>query len=141
MPLHSYIILRVSDYDGDSKGIGTHEANFSLRRVESLSAKVILDRFERIQQSEKFINLSNKCNIYIKVIQGKLGGHPVKINSFSSIKEAIIAKKTSKSLHTKSDYLYNERDHGAMICVALSTTFDLKTTFRGTSVLSSTVAA
>ena len=123
-PLHSYVVLRLSDYEGGGKGIGTHEVNFSLRRVDDLSPQVILSRIDKIQQSGKFLNLSNKCNIYIKVIQGKVGGRPVKIESFSSIKEAIIAKKTAKSLHTgDSDYLYNERNHdcfGKAIAISLN---------------------
>ena len=123
-PLHSYVVLRLSDYEGGAKGIGTHEANFSLRRVDDLSPEVLLERIERIQQSGKFLNLSNKCNIYIKVIQAKVGGRPTKIESFSSIKEAIIAKKTAKSLHTgDSNYLYNERNHdcfGKAIAISLN---------------------
>ena len=46
------------------------------------------------------------------------------IESFSSIKEAIIAKKTAKSLHTgDSNYLYNERNHdcfGKAIAISLN---------------------
>ena len=123
-PLHSYVILRLSDYEGGPKGVGTHEANFSLRRVDDLSPEVLLARIERIQQSGKFLNLSKKCNIYIKVIQGQLGGKPTRIESFSSIKEAIIAKTTAKSMHTgESDYLFNEKNHdcfGKAIAISLN---------------------